>query len=228
MDSRKFKKVDTNTPKNKKRKNRHKKNNFNKKQNKSQYNKHYNNKIKRYKQEEIQNRTQIKHKKETKVNYKNIIIVCVVLLAIIIMGAFATSLIQKSNIPEDAELIKPIGFNLTPYGYEWNNKIYGEAIVTDENGTNSTYYFSLNQMAALASASDNTFNYTDGIYVTYNYSNNRKIVSHIYSLNSKEIVKPDDFDVYDFLTNARFLGRKSPYCLEGFGFTAEEYENSIF
>ena len=227
MDSRKFKKVDTNTPKNKKRKNKHKKKNYNINQNRSQY-KHYNNKIKHYKQEEIQNRTQLKHKKETKVNYKNIIIFCAVLLAIVIMSISTISLIQKSHIPEDAELIKPVGFNLTPYGYEWNNQLYGEAIVTDENGTNSSYYFSLNQMAALASASDNTFNYTDGIYVTYNYSKNRKIVSHIYSSDGKEIIKPDNFDEYDFVTNARFLGRESPYCLDGFGFTAEEYKNSIF
>ena len=229
MDSRKFKKADNNTPKNKKRKHKkHKKRNYNIKQDNYRHNKNQNNKIKHYKKEEIQNIKPLKHKKETKINYRNILILCAVLFAIIFMLVFTNSLIQKSNIPEDAELIKPVGFNLTPYGYEWNNKLYGEAVVTDENDTNSTYYFSLNQMAALASASDNTFNYTNGIYVTYNTSRNRKIVTNIYSLNGKEIIKPDDFDEYDFLTNSRFLGRESPYCLEGFGFTAEEYKNSIF
>lgn len=228
MDSRKFKKADNNTPKHKKRKIKHK-NNHNIKQNKSLHKKHQN-KIKRFKQEEIYARPESKHKKEKKVNYKNILILASIILTLIVMVIFGTSLIQKSNIPQDAELIKPVGFNLTPYGYEWNKDLYGKAIVTDEKGTNSTYYFTLTQMAALASHSDNSFNYSDGIYVTYNTNNsdNVKIVENIYTTNGIKIIKPKNYDEYEFISNARFSGRESPYCFDGFGFTEEEYKNSIF
>lgn len=231
MDSRKFKKVENNTPKNKKRKKSlHKKNNYNINNNTYKENKRYSNKIKKYKKEELQNRTNNKHKKEKKVNYKNILIFCSILLALIVMGIFGTNLLHKSMMPEGTELIKPVGFNLTPYGYEWNNTLYGKAIVTDENGTNSSYYFTLNQMAALAEDSNNKFNYSDGLYVSYNRNNSKniKIVDHIYSSNGKEIIKPDNFDEYEFIANARFYGRESPYCLDGFGFTEEEYKNSVF
>ena len=213
MDSRKFKKVDNNTPKNKKRKKSlHKKNNYNINNNTYKENKRYSNKIKKYKKEELQNRTNSKHKKEKKVNYKNILIFCSILLALLL-------LLYKTN---------SITFEVVHYMVD--NTLYGKAIVTDENGTNSSYYFTLNQMAALAKDSNNKFNYSDGLYVSYNRNNSKniKIVDRIYSSNGKEIIKPDNFDEYEFIANARFYGRESPYCLDGFGFTEEEYKNSVF
>lgn len=237
MDSRKFKKVENQKPKNKKRKNnkKHKNRNYSKRQNNyletnhKNRNKHNNNKIRNYKDETIYNTRQNRHKKDNQINYGKLLGMCAVLIALIVLGIFAGTLMQQSAIPEDAQLIKPVGFNLTPYGYEWNNHLYGEAI-TSENATNDSYYFTLRQMAALASYSDNSFNFSDGLYVSYNTNNSRglKVVEHIYDKSGKEIIKPDDFDEYDFVTNARFLGRNSPYCLEGFGFTKEEYENSVF
>lgn len=237
MDSEKFKKVDDHRPKNKKRKNNKKHSNRNYSKRRNNYretshknrNKQYNNRIRNYKNETIYNTGQNTPKRDSQVNYKKLIGMCAVLLALIALGIFTGSLIQQSAVPEDAQLIKPVGFNLTPYGYEWNNQLYGEAITT-ENGTNDSYYFTLRQMAALASDSDNTFNYSDGIYVLFNTNNSMgvKVVEHIYDRGGHEIIKPDTFDEYDFVSNARFNGRKSPYCLEGFGFSKEEYENSVF
>lgn len=236
MDSRKFKKVNDHKPKNKKRKN-HKKNknrNYSRNKNNSRetihknHNINYNNNIKNYKNDTIYS-THQKRKSDKQINYSKIMGIGAVIVVLIVLGLFAGTLIQTSSIPQDARMIKPVGFNMTPYGYDWNNQLYGEAITT-ENATNDSYYFTLNQMAALASASDNTFNFTDGIYVLYNTNNSRgiKVVEHVYDSKGNEIIKPDDFDEYDFVSNARFTGRNSPYCLEGFGFTKEEYESSIF
>lgn len=237
MDSRKFKKIDDHTPKNKKRKNtsKHKNRNYSRNKNNHKetihknHNIHYNNNVKNYKNDTIYSTHQKRKKSDKQINYAKILGVCAVLIALIAIGLFAGTLIQTASIPNDAQLIKPVGFNLTPYGYDWNNQLYGEAVVS-QNATNDSYYFTLNQMAALASASDNTFNFTDGIYVSYNTNNSRgvKVVEHVYDAKGKEIIKPDKFDEYDFVSNARFTGRNSPYCLEGFGFTKEEYESSVF
>lgn len=237
MDSKKFKKIDSHTPKNKKRKksNKHKNRNYSRNKNYStesihkNHNIRYNNNVKNYKNDTIYNTNKNRKRSDNNINYSKLLGIGAVIIVLIVLGLFAGTLIQTSSIPEDAQLIKPVGFNMTPYGYEWNNQLYGEAVTT-QNSTNDSYFFTLNQMAALASASDNTFNFTDGIYVSYNINNSRgvKVVERVYDSKGKEIITPEDFDLYDFVSNARFFGRNSPYCLEGFGFSQEEYENSVF
>ncbi len=224
MDSRKFKKIDNNTPKNKRRK-KHKNKNHHR-SNEYQSIKHRNYQKIKYDEKPYKKE---KHKK-TEINYKTIISVAILLLILLAVIISTYNLVQKSTMDPDAELVKPVGFNLTPYGYKWNKELYGMCIAENENNTNSTYYFTLEQMAALASDSSNTFNYTDGLYLSYNTNNSDgvKIVQHIYKTNYKEIKKPENFDEYSYVTNARFLGRESPYCFEGFGFTQEEYKNSVF
>jgi hypothetical protein len=206
LDSSKFKKIENNTPKNKKSK---RKNNHKKTLNK--------------------NNEYIKRKEHKKSNNKKIISIIGLLLLLVIAGLFVGNAIFNSYVMGDAVLIKPTGFNLTPYGYSWDNEIYGYAIATDENGTQSTYYFTLDQMAALASESSNTYDFSDGIYVSYNNNNskNYNLVSNIYKKNGDEIVKPAGFDTYNFVSNARFIGKESDYCMEGFGFTEKEYKDSV-
>ena len=134
-----------------------------------------------------------------------------------------------NDVPNDTVLIKPEIFDFTPYGYTWNNNLYGYCNATDEYGNTRTYYFTLDQMAALYKSSDGTFNFTDGIYVTVNNTTtDYNIVTHIYKKNKAEIIKPYDYNEYEFAENARFLGRNQTYCAEGFGFTTDEYKDSSF
>jgi len=84
-------------------------------------------------------------------------------------------------------------------------------------------------MAALYKSSGGTFNFSDGIYVTLNNTTgNNNIVTHVYKKNRAEIIKPYDYNEYEFAENARFIGMNQTYCARGFGFTTEEYNDSSF
>lgn len=185
----------------------------------------------KFKKRKIENTPKIKHKKKkTKINYGNIIKLVLVVLIIFIAGSTVITMIQDSNLPQNAEVIYPSQFNFTPYGYEWNNQLYGNCRASDSNDSEEYYYFTLEQMAALAYHSKNTYNYSDGIYINYTYDENNgiKVVDSMCDNDKNKILKPINYDIYDFLENSRFLGRNSEYCTDDFGFTPEEYADSIF
>lgn len=151
------------------------------------------------------------------------------IMIIIVSGVIIGVLGGNNSIPEDTKLIKPVIFDFTPYGYDWNKELYGYCNATDENGNMHTYYFNLDQMAALYKSSGGTFNFSDGMYVTVNNTTgNKNIVTDIYKKNRAEIIKPYDYNEYEFAKNARFIGMNQTYCARGFGFTTEEYNDSSF
>lgn len=150
-------------------------------------------------------------------------------MIIIVAGVIICFIGGNNNIPEDTQLIHPEIFDFTPYGYEWNKDLYGYCNATDEDGNTHTYYFTLEQMAALYKSSGGTFNFTDGIYVTVNNtSTDYNVVTHIYKKNMAQIIKPNDYNEFEFAKNARFLGMNQTYCARGFGFTTDEYNDSSF
>ena len=170
-----------------------------------------------------------RHKKKKKITYnkKYIISIILIIISITIVIGLIGGLVNR--IPEDSQLIKPEIFDMNPYGYEFNKDLYGYCNATDENGNTRTYYFTLEQMAALYKSSGGTFNFTDGIYVSINNStSNYNMVDTIYKKNGVQIIKPVDYNEYEFAENARFLGRNQTYCAEGFGFTTDEYKSSSF
>ncbi|RAP49553.1 MAG: hypothetical protein BZ138_07545 [Methanosphaera sp. rholeuAM270] len=172
----------------------------------------------------------LKHKKKkTQIHYGNIFKLLIIILVVILGFSMLSTIIGNYKLPDNAELIYPSQFNFTPYGYEWNKDLYGYCIAEDANDSQSRYYFTLSQMAALADYSDNSFNYSRGLYVNYTYDEryNVIVVDRIFDSNKNEIVK-FNYDEYDFSKNARFLCRNSSYCTDDFGFTPEEYADSIF
>lgn len=176
------------------------------------------------------NSPKLKHKKKkTKINYIMIIKVVLIILTLFIVGSIIFTFIQDSNLPANSEVIYPTKFNFTPYGYKFNNTLYGNCLTTNSNNSEDYYYFTLEQMAALAYHSKNSFNYSEGIYINYTIDENNgiKIVDKICDKDKKTIMKPAKYDAYEFSENARFLGRNSQYCTSDFGFTPEEYADSI-
>lgn len=170
-----------------------------------------------------------KHKRRKKVTYnkKYIIYLIMITIAITVIMGLIGGLIFR--VPEDTELIKPEIFDMNPYGYEFNKDLYGYCNATDENGNTRTYYFTLEQMAALYTSSGGTFNFTDGIYVAVNNTTSSyNMVTDIYKKNGAKIIKPHEYNEYEFAENSRFLGRNQTYCARGFGFSTDEYNDSEF
>lgn len=173
------------------------------------------------------NKKHSRRRKKITYNKKNI---AYLIMTIIIITAFIGLIGGIINrIPEDTELIKPEIFDFNPYGYDWNKDLYGYCNATDEYGNMRTYYFTLEQMAALYQSSDGTLNFTDGIYVSVNNTtSDYNIVTNIYKKNGGKIVKSNDFNEYEFAENSRFLGRNKTYFARGFGFSNDEYRDSYF
>jgi hypothetical protein len=169
------------------------------------------------------------HKRRKKITYNKKYIVYLIMITIgitVVMGLIGGLM---NRIPEDTELIKPQVFDMNPYGYEFNKDLYGYCNATDEDGNTKTYYFTLEQMAALYTSSGGTFNFTDGIYVSLNNTtSNYNMVDNIYKKTGSKIIKPYDYNEYEFAENARFLGRNQTYCAKGFGFSTDEYNDSSF
>jgi len=170
-----------------------------------------------------------KHKRKRRITYNKkyilYFIISIIFIGLIIgfIGGINT------RMPDDRELIKPQIFDFTPYGYDFNKNLYGYCNATDEYGNTRTYYFTLEQMAALYKTSDGSFNFSDGIYVSLNNTtSDYNVVANVYRKNGVRIIKPNDYNEYEFAENARFLGRNQTYCARGFGFTNDEYKNSYF
>ncbi|WP_323736077.1 hypothetical protein PXD04_09355 [Methanosphaera sp. ISO3-F5] len=177
------------------------------------------------------NSPKLKHKKKkTKINYINIIKIILIVLVIFIAGSTVLTWIYDANVPGNAEVVYPTQFNFTPYGYDFNNQLYGNCMVKDSNNTTSYYYFTLEQVAALAYHSKNTFNYTSGIYINYTYDekSNVKVVDKMVDKDKKIIRLPNNYDLESFKQNSRFIGRESQYCTDDFGFSPKEYADSTF
>ncbi|MBO7719352.1 MAG: hypothetical protein J6S29_04275 [Methanosphaera sp.] len=168
-----------------------------------------------------------KRKKKITYNKKYIVYLIMTLIIITVFTGLIGGIIFR--VPEDSQLIKPQVFDFHPYGYEFNKDLYGYCNATDEYGNTRTYYFTLEQMAALYQSSGGTFNFTDGIYVSLdNTTSSYNVVDNIYKKNGAKIIKPQDYNEYEFAENARFLGRNNTYCARGFGFSNDEYNDSVF
>ena len=173
----------------------------------------------------------LKHKKKkTRINYWVIIKYLIIIFIIFMVGSTVFTMMRDSNMPSNAEVIYPTKFYLTPYGYEWNNQLYGNCTATNSNNSTDNYYFTLEQMAALASHSDNTYNYSNGIYINYTIDEKSgvKVVDKMVDMDKKTIRKPANMDMLKFSENARFISRESPYITSDFGFTSKEYQDSVF
>lgn len=171
-----------------------------------------------------------RRKRGLRFDFKNILVFFGALVVVCGVVAVLASSLHFSSVPEGAVLVYPSEFNLTPYGYDWNKDLYGYCDGVDESGSRVRYYFTLEQMAALYKRSHESFNYSDGIYVTLsNESDSRaRIAGKVYNSRGHELIKPYYFDEQKFLEDARFIGRNNTFCSKGFGFTAQEYRDSSF
>ena len=171
-----------------------------------------------------------RRKRGLRFDFKNILVFFGALVVVCGVVTVLASSLHFGSVPEGAVLVYPSEFNLTPYGYDWNKDLYGYCDGVDESGSRVRYYFTLEQMAALYKRSHESFNFSDGIYVTLsNESDSRaRIAGRVYNSRGHELVKPYDFDEHKFLEDARFIGRNNSFCSRGFGFTPQEYRDSSF
>lgn len=108
------------------------------------------------------------------------------------------------------------------YGLAFDNSLYGWIDTTD----NESYYLTLNQFASLYYGSAETFEYPDGLIVSYhvqdNGGNGLKVVDKMYYVNGSEIPSVNNENETLFGANSPMIGANNPYCAEDFGLTAEE------
>lgn len=227
MDSSKFKKVEA------KKEKKHKKrasNSYQKnyKPNKQYYKKNrHNNKLKKSKQDYLYHRED-KKKKNRGINFKAVGIILIILI-LLFVGYTSINMLKEvshSSIPSNAVQLIPSDFDYKTDGYYFDNSLTGNFVGTNQNGT-QTYFLSQDQLIALAVYSNNTFNYSDGIYVTYKQEssiyNDINVVEAIYLNDGTQLTIPDDYDTSYFISNSKKIGSSSKYCTKSFGYSGEDY-----
>lgn len=237
MDSRKFKKVDSGQYKKKKRstKHNHKKKNNNKIKNSKQEFLLNNNMRKTNNRQQntngdyYYNKNDYRKNKEKSKGKLTIIIIIIAFILVGLVGFSSYNLISNmsfSNVPKDAVLLAANNFDYKPDAYYFDNSLYGNFVGTNENGT-STYFLTKDQILALAYNSNNTFNYSSGIYATYHKNsgmyNQINIIDSLYLPNGTQITLPEDFDVDSFNENSKQIASRSDYCTKTFGYTGDDY-----
>lgn len=206
--------------KNSYRKNNSSKNNY--------YKRKENNKLRNSKREYLYS-TPDKKNDDGGINFK-VIAVVIVILALLGIGAF-TALnmlndISYSSLPSDAVLVYPSDFDFKPDGYYFDDSLCGSLVGTNENGT-QLYFLTKEQVFALAYNSNNTFNYSDGIYVTYKTEssiyNDINVVNNIYLENGKQLSVPENYDSTSFIKNSKNIASKTKFCSKTFGYSGDDY-----
>ena len=237
MDSSKFKKADSgySKKKNKSTKRNHKKKKNNKVKNSKQEfllnnnMKKANNRVRNTNDDYYTYRNDRKKEKENNGGKLTIILILIAFIVVGIIGFLSYDMLTNmsfSSIPNDAVLVAPNDFDYKPDAYYFDNSLYGNFVGTNENGT-STYFLTQKELLALAYNSNNTFNYSEGIYVTYHKNkgmyNEINIVDSLYLRNGTEIGLPEDFDVSSFNENSKQIASRSNYCTKTFGYTGDDY-----
>ena len=227
MDSSKFKKVDTDY---KKKKKKHANNSYQQNQtlNKNYYKKRkQNHKLKNSKRNYLYPK-QDKKKKRSGINLKIIgvifLIIIVGLVAFMSINMFDD--VSYSALPGDAVLVYPSDFDFKPDAYYFDSTLYGNFVGTNENGTQS-YFLTQEQVFILAYNSNNTFNYSNGIYVTYDKEstvyNDINVVKDIYLEDGTRLSVPDDYDSDTFIKNSKKIASNTKFCTKTFGYSGDDY-----
>ena len=155
----------------------------------------------------------------------------IIILILLIIGVGWTSInmlnhMSYSSLPSEAVLVSPSEFDYKPDGYFFDNTLCGNFVGTNQNGT-QTYFLTQNQIFALAYNSNNTFDYSEGIYVTYKREdslyNGINVVKKMYFADGTEIKIPDGYDGSSFVNQSISIGSNSAYCLNTFGYSGEDH-----
>lgn len=164
--------------------------------------------------------------KKKKNNDKLILgVVCIALIMIVLALTIIDENITHNNNTNEKEHITIKEFSFQRDGLPLNETLYGWIDAKDSLGQEHTYYLTKEQMTGIYLASNKTFEFSDGLDVTYHKTEDlgNIIVDHIYLPNGIEI-KPIGGKIADMFTNNSVtIGKTSKYCDEYFGLTMEEF-----
>ncbi|WP_292475412.1 hypothetical protein [Methanosphaera sp.] len=150
-------------------------------------------------------------------------------LLIIIIFAFAmftgNNTTHENTTEKEPITVKELDFDR--YGLAFDTSLYGWIDGTDSNGKGHNFYVTKDQMAGLYYGSGKTFDFPDGLVITYHNVHDgtetgNDVVDHIYWPNGTEIspVGGEDSDV--FAANSVSIGKQFKVCAEDFGMTVSE------
>ena len=222
-----------NKPK-KNKSNNYKKNRYYNKNNNYRNNQYYNSNnqndnVRTIKDDYIYSTRAQKKENRSWINLKTIGILVLIILLIGIGFVAINSMgqISVSTLPSNAVIIYPTQFDYKPDGFYFDTSLHGFVIAGDGNATQSAYYLTEDQILALAYYSNNTFDYSKGIYVTYKTEsaiyNDVNVVTHMYFEDGTEMKIPDDYDSSYFIKNSIKIGSNSNYCTKSFGYSGDDY-----
>lgn len=109
----------------------------------------------------------------------------------------------------------------------FNQELYGYIDANDSLGNTHTYYVTDEQMTGLYIFSNKTFEYPDGLYLSYHREDNdimfgNFVVDHIYLKDGTEIKSVNGSQRDEFVNDSVNIGKECKWCEEYFGLSTEE------
>lgn len=148
-------------------------------------------------------------------------IVIIIFLLVMLTG---NNQVHENTTTKEHITVKEFDFDR--YGLPMDSKLYGWITGTTSDGKEHTYYVTKDQMAGLYYSSGKTFEFNEGLDLTYhrvdNGNSGNYIVDHIYLPNGTD-VKPvggEDSDV--FAANSVQIGKNCKLCSSEFGMISSE------
>lgn len=152
----------------------------------------------------------------------------ILLLLLIILSV--TMISSCSAADNNTEVKVPVTINEFGFSREplpFNQDLYGYIDANDSLGQSRTYYVNNEQMAGLYYFSNKTFDYPDGLYLTYHHMDDdlmfgNVIVDHIYLKDGTEIQPVSGPELDEFVNNSVNIGKECEWCDDYFGLTTSE------
>ncbi len=155
---------------------------------------------------------------------------------LLIILLLSMSMISSCTAGENETIVK-VPVKVNEYGFSreplpFNQELYGYLDANDTLGNMHTYYLTDEQMAGLYYASNKTFDYPEGLILSYHleeigdsifYGN--YIVDHIYLPDGSEIQPVTGAQRDEFVNNSVNIGKECSFCEEYFGWTTSEMVN---
>lgn len=160
-------------------------------------------------------------------NKKKIKVILILLAVFLSITIISNSTAADDNVTVKVPIkVNEFGFSREPLPF--NQELYGYIDGTDFLNKNHTYYVTDEQMAGLYYASNKTFEYQDGLTVTYHkededimYGN--IIVDNIYLPDGTPIEPVTGVECEEFLNNSVEIGKDCDLCDKYFGLTTSEF-----
>lgn len=154
--------------------------------------------------------------------YSGVILFIVILLSITMVSSCSATDNTSIKVPIT---VQEFGFSHEPLAF--NQDLYGYMDANDSMGHTHTYYVTDEQMAGLYYSSNKTFEYPDGLYVTYHHEDDdimfgNFIIDHIYLKDGTEIQPVSGLERDEFVNNSVNIGKECQLCSEYFGLSTSE------